>query len=58
MLEGADPGKWVCVRAESVQAAVSGDLILLVMSSAEEAAGLVDAFQTVCGGALDLVLKK
>ena len=54
MLEGADPGKWICVRAESV----SGDLILMVMSSKEEAAGLVDAFKTVCGGELDFVLEK
>lgn len=58
MLEGADPGKWICVRAESVQVAVSGDLILMVMSSKEEAAGLVDAFKTVCGGELDFVLEK
>lgn len=58
MLEGADPGKWICVRAESVQVAVSGDLILMVMSSKEEATGLVDAFKTVCGGTLDLTLEK
>lgn len=58
ILEGANPRKWICVTAESVKVAVSGDMILLVMSSEEETTGLVDAFQTVCGGKLDLILKK
>lgn len=58
ILEGADPGKWICVFAESVQVAVSGDVIMLVMSSKDEASGLIDAFKTVCGGELDLVLGK
>lgn len=58
ILEGANPKKWVCVWAESVRVAVSGDMILLVMASDEATTGLVDAFKTVCGGELDLSLKK
>lgn len=58
ILEGANPRKWICVTAESVRVAASGDLVLLVMASSEQAEGLIGAFKTVCGGELDLTLKK
>lgn len=58
MQKNANPGKWVCVWAEAVQIAVSGDLIVMAMTSEEEAQGLIDAFKTLCGGELDITLEQ
>ncbi len=58
MQKNADPGKWICAYAESVQIAVSGNIILMAMTSEEEATGLIDAFTTLCGGKLDLFLEQ
>lgn len=58
MQKNADPGKWICVRAESVQIAVSGDIIVMAMTSEEDATGLIEAFTTLCGGELDLFLEQ
>ncbi len=55
MLSGIDPKKWVCVVAEDVQVAWSGDLIMLFMvgndlSDVVTGDEMVAAFETVCGG--------
>lgn len=58
MQKNADPGKWICVRAESVQIAVSGDIIVMAMTSEENATALIEAFTELCGGELDLFLEQ
>ncbi len=58
MQKNADPGKWICVRAEAVQIGVSGDIIVMVMTSEEEATALITAFTELCGGELDLFLEQ
>lgn len=61
MLEGVDPAKWICVQADEVEAAVKGDVILLVMVQSElgiSASDMVKAFEKVCGGAADETLKR
>lgn len=40
----ADPRKWVCVEAESVQTAVRGDLVFFVMSDQATADNMVKNF--------------
>ena len=61
MLDGIDTGKWICNCADELRVAVHGDVVMLIMLdsaygvSADE---IVNAFRTVCGGNLDLVLKK
>lgn len=53
MLDGVDPIKWVCVQADDLAAAVSGNTILVVMVDTElglTAQDLVDAFAKVTGG--------
>lgn len=58
MQKNANPGKWICVVAESVQIGVSGDIIVMVMTSEEDATGLIGAFTELCGGELDLFLEQ
>lgn len=63
MLNNIDPRKWICVMADDVKAAGSGDTILLIMTSSTyadtvTADEIVNAFQTVCGGSLDFTLNK
>lgn len=60
MLNGVDPAKWICVQADSMGAAVYGDLVLVVMSDSgyAKAEDMVAAFKTVCGGTLDKELTR
>lgn len=60
MLSGVDPAKWICVQADSLGAAVYGDLILVVMSDSTYASAesMIGAFKTVCGGTLDKELTR
>ena len=49
---GVDPRKWVCVEADEVMTAVSGDVVMLIMLNSESgltAQSFVDAFKTVRG---------
>lgn len=47
MKANADPRKWICVEAESVQTAVNGNLVLLVMSSQATADAIVANFNAL-----------
>ena len=47
MEANADPRKWICVEAESVQTAVKGQMILLVMSSQATADAIVANFNAL-----------
>lgn len=47
MAAGANPRKWICVEAESVQTAVKGQLVLLVMSSQSVADAIVGNFNAL-----------
>ena len=61
VLGGVDPAKWICVQADDLDAAVSGDLVLFVMIGSQfdlPAADLIGAFKTLCGGTLDKELSK
>lgn len=63
MLEGIDPVKWICVEADDVRVAAYDDLIMLCMVNTEyadtvTAKGMVKAFKKVCGGKLDISLKR
>ena len=52
MLDNVDPVKWICVQANDLAAAVSGNTILVVMVDTElgiTAQDLVDAFAAVTG---------
>ena len=54
-----NPGKWVCVRADDVQVAGYGDVIIFVMldKGRMTAQSFVSAFERVCGAELDFVLE-
>ena len=54
MKAGIDTRKWICVEAESLMVAGSGNTVLLVMC--DNAQPFVDAFQTVVGAELDFVI--
>ena len=43
----ANPRKWICVEAESVQVAVKGQLVLLVMSDTATADAIIAAFNAL-----------
>ena len=60
MLENIDPVKWICVQADDIDAAVYGDLVMVMMLNSDfgAAADYVAAFKTVCGGVLDKELSK
>lgn len=47
MEDNADPRKWICVEAESVQTAVKGQLVLLVMSTQATADAIVANFNAL-----------
>ena len=47
MKANADPRKWICVEAESVQTAVNGNLVLLVMSTQANADAIVANFNAL-----------
>lgn len=60
MAEGIDPRKWICVEADDLSVAASGNLVMLIMISSEysdqtTSEQMIDAFETVCGG-LDVKL--
>lgn len=60
MFDNMDMARWVCVQATEKQAAVCGDLALFVML--DPAYGvtceqIVESFTTVCGGAVETVIK-
>ena len=60
MFDNIDTRKWVCVEATEKQAVVCGDLAFFVMLNPEygvTADEIVTAFTTVCGGAVDTVIK-
>lgn len=52
MSSGIDQRKWVCVEADDLMVAGSGDVVMLVMIKSENgtAQSYVDAFSTVMGG--------
>lgn len=57
MKAGINPAKWICVEADDIAVAGYGDVAMLIMVSSQfsdsiTAAGVVDAFKTVCGGTL------
>ena len=47
MAANANPSKWICVTAESVQTAVKGNLVLLVMSAQATADAIVENFNAL-----------
>ena len=47
--ENADPAKWICVCADSVQTVVSGNTVMFIMSDAASADTLTEAFAQVMG---------
>lgn len=49
MNENIDARKWICVTAEKVYTAASGDVICLVMSNADTAKTVYDSFKTIAG---------
>lgn len=63
MRDGINPAKWVCVEADDVRVAGYDDLILLIMVSSDledtvTGKEIVKAFKKVCGGSLDVSLKR
>ena len=49
MNEKVNERKWICVTAEKIYTAVSGDVICLVMSNADTAKTVLDSFKTIAG---------
>jgi len=63
MLEGIDPAKWICVRADDLKIVTYHDVVMLIMMGSQlsekvTSDQIVDAFKGICGGKLDLELKK
>lgn len=50
MNENVDVRKWICVTAERVYSAASGDVVCLVMSNADTAKTVFESFKTIAGG--------
>ena len=55
MVNGIDQRKWICVEADDLSAAHTGNVVVLMMVSSEYAemvtsADMIDAFSAVCGG--------
>ena len=50
MNENIDVRKWICVSAEKVYTATSGNVICLVMTNADTAKAVYDSFKTIAGG--------
>lgn len=60
MMDNIDTRKWICVEATEKQAVVCGDLVMFVMLDPQYGVTsdqIVEAFTTVCGGAVDSVIK-
>ena len=60
LFDNADMARWVCVQATEKQAVVCGDLAFFVMLDPQYGVTcdqLVEGFTTVCGGAVDTVIK-
>ena len=60
MYDNMDMARWVCVCATEKQAVVCGDLAFFVMLDPQYGVTtdqLVEGFTTVCGGAVDAVIK-
>ena len=60
MFDNMDMARWVCVCATEKQAAVCGDLAFFVMLDPQYGVTsdqLVEGFTTLCGGAVDTVIK-
>ena len=60
LFDNADMARWVCVQATEKQAVVCGDLAFFVMLDPQYGVTcdqLVEGFTTVCGGAVDSVIK-
>ena len=45
--ESANPRKWVCVEAETVEVSNIGDLVILIMADANLASAVSDGFQAL-----------
>lgn len=60
LFDNSDMARWVCVQATEKQAVVCGDLAFFVMLDPQYGVTtdqLVEGFTTVCGGAVDAVIK-
>ena len=60
LFDNSDMARWVCVCATEKQAVVCGDLAFFVMLNPEygvTSEQIVEAFTTVCGGAVDTIIK-
>ena len=60
LFDNSDMARWVCVQATEKQAVVCGDLAFFVMLDPQYGVTtdqLVESFTTVCGGAVDAVIK-
>ena len=60
LFDNSDMARWVCVQATEKQAVVCGDLAFFVMLDPQYGVNtdqLVEGFTTVCGGAVDSVIK-
>ena len=63
MLEGINPAKWICVRADDLKVVAYKDVVLLIMMGSQfsetvTSDQIVDAFEEICGGKLDLELEQ
>ena len=59
MFDTMDMARWVCVQATEKQAVACGDLAFFVMLDPQygvTSEQIVEAFSTVCGGAVDCVI--
>lgn len=61
MYSGIDPRKWICVEADDMNVAYSGDLVMLIMLQSNfeniSSEDIVNAFKTVVGTDVTLVSK-
>ena len=47
LLAAADPRKWICVEAESIQVENVGDVVMVIMANEETANAMVAAFKAL-----------
>ena len=47
LLAAADPKKWICVEAESIQVENVGDVVMVIMANEETANAMVAAFKAL-----------
>ena len=50
---GANPNKWICVTAESMDTRTAGNTVLFVMASSREATALMDSFTAIAAPGFD-----